>query len=302
VNALVRSLLVKSPTLLKPGRGDSVLSALFAEAVREADPALGESLAVLYWRGGTVAVEAEALEGAEVLVVYGSDETVAALRARAPATTRVVAYHHRVGVGVVGRAALTRDGVRAVADDVARAAALFERRGCVCPQLVLAEEGGEVSPPDFARQLGAALERLDDALPAPVADLDEAGALRQFRTTAEIHAAAGALELHQGRSWTVTFESTPSGLGVGPSRAVRVRSVADLSGVAEELRPLRRHLQSVGYAGLDGRESEIGEALARAGASRLTSFARLPFPPPWWMHDGRGPLRELLRWTELERP
>ena len=45
----------------------------------------------------------------------------------------------------------------------------------------------------------------------------------------------------------------------------------------------------------------MGEALASIGASRVTSLSDAPWPPPWWHHDGGGPLRSLVRWTDLER-
>lgn len=324
VNALVRSLLVKAPTLLKPGRGDALLPTLFAEALRDEDEALADALAVVYWPGGSTELEEAALAGAEVAVVYGSDETVASLRAMAPPTTRVVAYHHRIGVGVVGRGALDRtrpeasprpdrttapdegvDRATASASDVARAVALFEQRGCVCPQLVFVEEGGEVGPADFARLLAEALGALEEELPSPAASVEEAAALQQLRGTAEMQAASGGVEVHHGgarASWTVVFEPEPvAGPAAGSARTVRVRPIDDVARLAEALEPLGSHLQSVGYAGLGARAESLAEALGRTGASRVTPFRALPFPPPWWLHDGRGPLRDLVRWVELER-
>ena len=41
-------------------------------------------------------------------------------------------------------------------------------------------------------------------------------------------------------------------------------------------------------------------ALGAVGASRVAPFAAVPFPRPWWHHDGGGPLRDLVRWVDLE--
>ncbi|SVB55291.1 uncharacterized protein METZ01_LOCUS208145, partial [marine metagenome] len=165
VGALIRSLLVRSPTLLKPGRGDLVLPVLFARALREVDPALADTLAVVYWQGGNQGAVGSALEKAEVVTVYGSDETVSDLRARTPVTARFVGYHHRVSVGVVGREAYTDAEVEQVADEVARSIAFFDQRGCVSPQAVFAEQGGACLPREFARALAVALDRLEAILP-----------------------------------------------------------------------------------------------------------------------------------------
>jgi len=60
------------------------------------------------------------------------------------------------------------------------------------------------------------------------------------------------------------------------------------------------HLQSVAIAGFDdARAAELASLLSEYGVSRICSFKALPWPPMWWHHDGRGPLRELLRWTDL---
>ncbi|MDH3269828.1 MAG: hypothetical protein OEN56_00755 [Gemmatimonadota bacterium] len=298
VNALLRSLSVKAPTLLKPGAGDRVLPTLFAEGLRKEDPALADALAVVYWPGGTTELEQVVLDAADVAVVYGSDETVSTLRARAPATTRVVTYHHRVGVGIVGR-----DAYPQVVREIARSVVLFEQRGCVCPQLIYVERGGAIPPEGFALLLAEALEALERELPGPPSTMEDASALQQLRGTAEMMAGQGGMEVHHGGqagSWSVLFEPEPTdGPWSGP-RAIRVRAVDDASLLSKLLEPLGPHLQSVGYAGLAGRAAELAEALGRVGASRVVPFGALSFPPPWWLHDGRGPLLELLRWVELE--
>lgn len=318
VHALIRSLLVKAPTLLKPGKGDALLAGLFAEALAEEDRGLADALAVVYWPGGSEEVERRVLRAAEVAVVYGDDETVGALRALAPATTRVVAYHHRVGVGVVGRGVLgggdgdsgatakSSDRVEAAkvaASEVARAVALFEQRGCVCPQVVFVEEGGAVTPADFAREVAAALDALEADLPSAPQEAEESAGVAQLRGILELQEAAGRSEVRHGGGeapWTVAFEVEPLALpAVGP-RTVRVRPVPDLSELESMLTPLGPHLQSVGYAGLGKELEEVAGVLGRVGASRIVPFRALSFPPPWWLHDGRGPLSELVRWTEVE--
>jgi hypothetical protein len=85
-------------------------------------------------------------------------------------------------------------------------------------------------------------------------------------------------------------------------RFVVVRPVADASALATELAALGPHLQTVGVAGLVGRLDALSKALGEAGASRIAPFRAMPFPPPWWHHDGRGPLLDLVRWVDLERP
>ena len=44
----------------------------------------------------------------------------------------------------------------------------------------------------------------------------------------------------------------------------------------------------------------LAEAFCRAGATRVTSFEKAPWPPPWWHHDGASVLAGLIRWIDLE--
>lgn len=302
-NALFRSLLVKGPTLLKPGRGDVVLSVLVADAIREEDPILGDAVGVVYFPGGSESLEDAALLAGDVVTVYGGDEVVRSLRARTPVTARFMAYHHRISFGVVGRHALDPGQVHQAVSEVAGAVAFFDQRGCVSPQVVYVEEGGAQTPREFARALAGALEVLEGHLPGGTLDPAEASARHQARGTAELMAASDSgVELHHGgdAGWAVIFDPAPAFAPSCVGRVVRVKPVADILHTPGLVAPFASHLQSVGVAGCGERLAHLAEELARAGVSRITGFDRMPFPPPDWHHDGQGPLRALTGWVDLE--
>lgn len=301
VTALIRSLLVKAPTLLKPGRGDVVLPTLFARALREADPGLADALAVVYWPGGRPELDGAVLAAADVVAAYGADETVAALRRLVPVTARFVGYHHRVSVGIVGREALRDPHLGETAGDVARAVALFDHGGCVSPQLVFVEGDSEVAEA-FGTGVARELDLIEQRWPSGRLDEARASALHQMRGTAELLAAAGeAAVIHGGAApWTVIVGPESAGVVPGTGRVVRVRAVRDAVDVTALLVGLSPHLQTVGVAGLGARLEDIARALGAVGASRVVPFPSVAFPPPWWHHDGRGPLTELVRWVDLE--
>jgi hypothetical protein len=238
-----------------------------------------------------------------VVTAYGGDDAVQRLRARTPVTTRFVAYHHRVSFGVVGREALDGRHRHRTASEVAGAVAFFDQRGCVSPQIVFVEEGGDAPPAEFARELAGAMEAVERHLPGGVLDPDEASLRHQVLGTAEIRAAAGmGVEIHDGGAagWSVIYDPGP---GFGPScvgRLVRVKPVADVLDVTGLVSPLGHHLQTVAVAGCGARLERLAGALTEAGVSRVTGFDAAPFPAPWWHHDGRGPLSALVRWADLE--
>ncbi len=301
--AMIRSLLVKSPTLIKPGLGDLVLPVLLARALTDADVGLGNAVAVVYWPGDREDLTAEAVRAAGTVVAYGGDQAVAAVRGRTPATARFVAYHHRVSVCIVGRAALSRDRLREAASEVAGAVAFFDQRGCVSPQIIYVEAGGEVDASGFAHQVAEAMAVVEANLPGGRLGTNEAASLQQVRGTAEVLAASGgSVELHHGdsKSWTVILDPEGSLTVQCVGRVVRLVPVAQAEEVPALLVPLSGHLQTVGLTGCGDRSQGLADALARTGVTRITDLAGMAFPPPWWHHDGRGPLRELVDWVDIE--
>ena len=316
--SLIRSLFVKSPALVKPGRGDRILPELFVRGLREADPEVGRCVAVEYWAGGEGgALEEEALEQAGLVVAYGSNETIGELRARLPSTTPLVAYHHRVSVGAIGRGMLGADGAsgrdegdsgdggpaRRLAREAALAVATFDQRGCVSPHAIWVEEGGETSPAEWADLLARELEILEGDLPSGPPEPEVASRVQQLRGAAEIRAAAGKgdrVMAGDGGGWTVLYEEDPAFLPSCLGRTVRVKPLGTLEDLTAHLAPFGSVLQTVALEAESGRRVRLAGLLARVGATRVTTFRRQPWPPPWWRHDGKGPLEALVRWVSLE--
>jgi len=305
VTSLIRGLLVKSAVLLKPGRGDEVLPVLFRRGLEQAAPELAQAAAVVYWPGGQGgALERVALAGAELAVVHGSDATVAEVRGRVRATTPVVSYPHRLSFGVVGAAAGPGDDTLADrAAAAARAVALFDQRGCVSPHLFYVL-GGVEQAEAFGAALAEALGRLERELPPGPLDAAVAGALHQVRGTSELLGAAGSGRMWSGggdASWTVVLEESPTFQPSCLARVVRVKPARSLDVVLDAVRPFRHHLQTVAVAGLQHEVLlELAERLAQLGAVRVAPLGAAPWPPPWWNHDGVGPLAALVRWTDVE--
>ena len=303
VSSLIRALLVKSAVLLKPGKGDVVLPVLFARALSEEDPELAGALAVVYWPGGDSPAEALALERADVVVAYGSSESVAALRDRTPVTSRFVAYHHRVSLGMVGREALGSETARRTATAAADAIAVFDQRGCVSPHVLYVEHGGVTDPEAWAGTLAEAMAEVELRLPVGHLTPDEASSLHQVRGAAELEEASGSgVRVYKGDtgSWTVIYREDPAFALSCQNRVIYVKPVSDLAQVPELLRNVRRHVQTVALAGAYERRGELAAVLARTGVTRVTSFETAPWPPPWWHHDGASVFDGLIRWTDLE--
>jgi hypothetical protein len=130
-----------------------------------------------------------------------------------------------------------------------------------------------------------------------------ASALQQARSTAELVTASNGGFVRHGRAepWTVVFDGGDQPVTPTAGRFVRVRPVADAGDVTKIVAAMGPHLQTVGIAGLGSRVESLARVLGELGASRVTPFGSVAYPPAWWHHDGRGPLVDLVRWVDLER-
>lgn len=293
--SLIRSLLVKTPVLLKPGAGDVALAVLFARALAESDPELADCCAVTYWPGGESRVESVVIPRADRIVVYGDDQTVRAVRDRANPGVPVVDYHHRISFSVVGPG--TVDG-----RELASAAGTFDQRGCVTTHQVYVI-GDQARAREVARLLANGLANLERDLPKGSPTGAEGSALRQRVGATELKAAVDdrvELLADPDSKWAVLVEPNP---GLEPSplgRVVRVTPVANIERIAMEVGEFRFNLQTAGHGGFADQGRALANALGRVGVTRVVPFASVAFPPAWWLHDGSGPLQVLVRQAEWQ--
>ncbi len=300
VSSLLRSLLVGTPVLLKPGRGDVVLPILAADALGSTFPEASRALAVIYWPGkGGGALGSQGLARAGRVVVYGGMDTVQDFRSRLSPQTPLIAYHHRVSAAALGREVLEGEVARRTATAAARAVAAYDQQGCVSPHLFWVERGGAVSPESWARMLAQELEGVEALLPSlPTAEVS--ARVQAVRGEVELDAAMGTktrLLAPPHAGWTVIYESEFAFEGVCGGRTARVQGGDDLEELFRHLPAVRGILQSVALACPEPRRSHVAEGLVLAGAARITTLDRQPWPEPWWLHDGAGPLRALVRWA-----
>jgi hypothetical protein len=304
VTSIIRSLLVKAATLGKAAVGEPLLAALFARGVAQADAEIGECLAVTYWAGGDEMMERAALEAADAVVVYGGAEAVSSIRARTPPTARFLGYGPKISFGVVGRGVLSGDAAREAARGAALDASTFDQQGCVSPHLFYAEEGGAVSPEAWSAILAEEMAAVEGELPRGTLAPGESSAIRQLRAEAEFaEAGGGGTRLHasgEGTAWTVLYDPRPDFTASCLNRVVRVKPVASLADVPALVERYAPVLQTVGITAGADETRALATVLARVGASRFTPLGKMAWPPPWWHHDGRSPLRELVRWADLE--
>jgi hypothetical protein len=301
--SMIRSLLVKTPLLVKPGAGDRALTELFLDGLEHHAPELAAAVVVAYWPSGEWELEEAVLEGAGRVVVYGSDETARLVRDRVPVHVPLVVYHHRTSVAILGEGAVTPEALPVAARDLAFAASTFDQRGCVSPHRAWVL-GTPAAAEQVAYAVAEAMARESQETPPGPRPEGAQARVHQLRASVELRSAAGegvCVWGDQGTRWTVVLEGPGRVEPAGTPRTLVVTSAADLASLAAVLEQESPHLQSVGLAGLGDAEEPVVKLMARLGATRMVRLRDMPFPPAWWHHDGQGPLRALVRWVEWTR-
>lgn len=297
VMSLVSGLLAKSAGLAKVSAEEFLLPVLFAESLYQIDPELGRNLAVMTWDNGADDLTRAAIEKADLVIVYGSDETLETVRAKIPPATRAVYHGHKISLGVIARESIRMETAEQAALDIA----LYDQRGCLSPHLYYVEESGPASPLDFSQWLAQALYVVSYRIPKGPTSAAEAAQIQQLR---------GAIPLKGGKvypspkgiDWTILYDPDPH-FSISPlARTIWIKPVGELAEITPHLEPIRLYLQAVGMAVPVERQPEIISSLARMGVNRICPVGKMQKPPMTWHHDGRFRLLNLLRFVDWENP
>ncbi|MGB8369189.1 MAG: acyl-CoA reductase [Limisphaerales bacterium] len=302
--SVVLGLLTRSAQFVKCAHGAAFLPRLFAHSIYDADAKLGACLEIAEWRGGNVELEAALFAGSDCVTATGSDETLAAIRARLPVKTRFLGYGHRVSFGFAAGGVLHGSTARQIITRAADDVVAWNQLGCLSPHVIYVESGGEVSPEQFAERLADELERREQTEPRGELPAEHAAAIASRRGIYEVRAAHSP-ETRMWRSknstaWTVVHEADARFQLSCLNRFIYVKGVKDLAEALQNAEIVRGQVSTVGLAVPEHKLEELAAQLARWGATRVCPLGRMQNPPLTWRHDGRPALGDLVTWTDWE--
>jgi hypothetical protein len=302
--SIVLGLLARSAQFVKCARDASFLPRLFAHSIYYAEPKLGACLEIAEWRGGNAALEQVLFDEADCVTATGSDETLAAIRAKLPIKTRFLGYGHRVSFGCVMSDVLSGSAAKKIVARAADDVVAWNQLGCLSPHVIYVQTGGEIMPKRFAELLADELERREAIEPRGDLPGELAANIASRRAIYEIRA-AHSLDTHLWRSanstaWTVVYEADARFQLSCLNRFIYVKDVSDLADALQNADAVRGKISTVGLAAPEDEAPELAAQLARWGATRVCPLGQMQNPPLTWRHDGRPALGDLITWTDLE--
>ncbi|HEY8039190.1 MAG TPA: acyl-CoA reductase [Polyangiaceae bacterium] len=236
---------------VRPSPRDPALTRALVEATGEDAVALAEDRDV-------AAIDAGELH------VYGSDETIATIRADVGPGVVVRGHGSGLGLAVVSGGADVESAAEAIAGDVVA----FDQRGCLSPRVVLVE-GDEGRGAALARTLHDRLAAWSRRVPRGALTDDERVDAVRWRG-----ALAFAGSLWSGPDHEVALAPRAAPLAIPPAgRHVLVSMVPRLDGVAPAIAAVARFVVAVGT-----------DDVARVSAfvpphARLSALGRMQRPP-----------------------
>lgn len=291
--------LLGSAVLIRPSTHLAALMEAFALSLAHAAPELAAVTWVALSPAEDTAWQRVLASHADALVIHGGDDAVAAWQAVARRDALVVAHGHRVSAAFLSVAGLVEPALSENLRGLALDLCAWDQTGCLSPVTLYVEDSGPVSADQVAQRLVA------EALPAIEAELPPgpwgAGVLAErtlFVRTRMIEAS-----VHASRSGTahvlVAADTAPLE-GSCLHRVLLVRPVASVDALVATLRQSAPYLQALAVGGPAAMRAELAERLATSGLNRVCAPGQMQRPPLTWSHDGRGCLRPLVRWTDIE--
>jgi hypothetical protein len=236
------------------------------------------------------------LREADVVIAFGNDTTMAAVRAQVRGDQRFIAHGHAVSLLWLDDAdALTPRQARACAIDVLT----YDQLGCLSPQALYFSVPADVER--LGHALAHALEREWRTMAQkPARPLGVRARIAEARdvTRALGHRIWLPPSGHLG--WTVIHDTDPV-FAPSPLHGVIYLRGLRRGQLAAHLASVRGKISTVGVAGraLDPQTRQIFLDL---GVSRFCPVGKMQFPPLGWHHDGRATLAELVTWIDDEGP
>ena len=291
---LAAGLLAGSAVFGKLSRADTAWPLLFRDATAAVHPDLGRCIALEVWPGGSPEFDAALCDGADAVVAFGSDATIAALRARTPPGTPFHGYGHRLSIALILQGADEPEAAAGLARDVL----LYDQQGCLSASLLFVE--GDVDEATrFGEHLAQALDEQAGRWQLGPRDAEGCARVRVVRETA-LFAPDARVWGDPGCRWSVLLAPGMRPEPHGGECVVPIYPFTEMADLDRLLRPLRAALQGAAVAGPSSRMPAAAEILARAGVSRICAPGALQVPSFAWHHNGSSIVRHLLHWTDLE--
>jgi len=294
---MLLSLLLNAAAIIKPPTRQPVFAALFAESLSEVDGDLANLVAVVNWSRGDV-IENEFYSHIDVVNVVGGEEAVRSVKEKVEEfrqkgrNIRGCYHGAKFGIEIVAKEYALPEVAELVAFDIIG----YEQEMCSSPREVRVEEGGKLSPREFAEKIAEAMNWLSRIFPQ--SEKYRAKAKPMILKLIAEGEASDKIEVfvvNKGQG-AVAYDEEKIGIfePIYSYRVIKVKPVKNILDVSKIIKPYKEFMQTAGVAVPEARIIELAEALAQSGIVNIRVAGSVPIPEPGESWDGKLPGLEFL--------
>ncbi|MHA1616088.1 MAG: acyl-CoA reductase [Candidatus Njordarchaeales archaeon] len=282
--------------IIKTPSKQPVFGPVFAESLREIDEELGETIAVLPWKGGDKNIEAVLFRESDAISVVGSTETVLSVKRRVDELRkrgyRIKGCYHggKFGLSVVAKEYVRRDvAALSVIDGIG-----YEGYMCASPAFgFFVEDDGTGLARKFAKYMAEEAEWITKIIQQ--SDLFRKYREQELQKYLSLEA-MGKIEvfLPENNGCAVIFDPEPKLVPDGQNRLLKVYPIKSIFDVVRTLKPWKEYLQTIGVAIPNEKLFEFADKVARLGVSNLRVVGTVTLPRLGESWDGNYPVLEFM--------
>lgn len=285
--SVLRALLVKSASFVKlPSGSASAWGKLFGISWLSIIPELAGCVVMDQWAGGTANQDKQLCDSCDLLLAYGSDDTIKSLKSLRNDRS-FIGYGHRVSLSVI----LPGADIMQCIDGLARDICMYDQSGCLSPHMVYV-----IGDDD---RLSCCISALSKAMDAYLAgnttnrDIDTAVRINNSRilSTMEGSVVFGNDDL----DWTIIQRTCPDFIFSPTHRVVSVASIKTAEEIFSLLLPVKDVLQGCSIGGAYNENDYFVTELKNMGISYICKTGKLQAPPMSWPEDNKPILSSLLK-------
>lgn len=288
VLSLVRALVTKNISLLKPASGDPVTPVSLALSFQEVDPAhpVARAVNVAYWPEADP-LGAQLVRGADAVCAWGSAPAIAWAKENTSAETPFIPFGPKRSIALIGADADLTSAAEGLAHDVS----VYDQAACFSVQRVFL--AAPVEP--FIAELQRALDHYEDLLPPQRLDEHDHAALNAQRLDLVF---SGADEHKAGARAAIMVAPADVTLPSPLRRTIILHPVDDLSVAYDHVDPGVQTVAAAPWELLAGHR----DALVRRGVCRFVELGLSNIFRVGGAHDGQRPLSRMVRFAAQEAP
>jgi len=292
--SIIESLLAGNVSILKLPEEDNGISVLILHDLVTIEPRLSEYIYVFDYSSRDEKSIKRLIDAADAVAVWGSDETVRAMRKLVPPNVKLIEWGHKLSFAYVTQKGITDDNLKGLAEHI-----------CETNQLLCSScQGMYVDTEELDTVIGFCerfMPILEDTARRHYTSSDIAVAARvslvlRYESLESLYAHR---RIFRGKHSSIIAYGDSK---LEPSIQHRNCWARPLprSKAVKVLRPYKSTLQTVGILCSDDERAELYEMFAKTGAVRVSSARAMSEDYCGGAHDGMYPLRRYTKLVALD--